>query len=100
MICGNDSKENIFVNCESNRCSVSENIEMLKKQYLRRDDDVTPRNKWKKGVIGELMNGSVGKVGGATLRVCTKDIKINLIKKDVNRLIPLELHLHEMGTCD
>ena len=46
------------------------------------------------------MKGSVGKFGGATSRVCTKDIKINLIKKDVNRLIPLELHLHEVGTRD
>ena len=27
------------------------------------------------------MKGSVGKFGGATSRICTKDIKINLIKK-------------------
>ena len=67
---------------------------------LIKDDDITPRNKWKKCVINELIKGSDGKVRGATLRVCTKDGKINLIKGDIKRLIPLELHLHEVGTGD
>ena len=48
---------------------------------LIKDDDITPRNKWKKGVIDELIKGSDGEVRGATLRVCTKDGKINLIKE-------------------
>ena len=53
-----------------------------------KDDDITPRNKCNKGVIGESVKGSDGKVRGATLRVCTKDGKINLIKRDIKRLIP------------
>ena len=70
------------------------------KMVLIKDDDITPRNKWKKGVIDELIKGSDGKVRGATLRVCTKDGKINLIKRDIKRLIRLEQHLHEVGTRD
>ena len=73
---------------------------VLNDMVLIKDDDITPRNKWKKGVIDELIKGSDGKVRGATLRVCTKDGKINLIKRDIKRLIPLELHLHEVGTRD
>ena len=65
-----------------------------------KDDDITPRNKWKKGLIDELIKGSDGKVSGATLRVCTKDGKMNLIKRDIKRLVPLELHLREVGTPD
>ena len=67
---------------------------------LIRDDDITPRNKWKKGVIDELIKGCDEKVRGATLRVCIKNGKINLIKRYIKRLIPLELHLHELGTRD
>ena len=67
---------------------------------LRKDDDITPRNKWKKGVIDKIITGSDGKVSGATLRACTKYGKTNLIKRDIKRLIPLELHLHELGTHD
>ena len=66
---------------------------------LIKDDDITPRNKWK-NVIGELIKAIDGKVRGATLRVCTKDNKINLIKRDIKRLISLEPHLHEVGTHD
>ena len=44
---------------------------------LIKDDDITPRIKWKKGVIDELIKGSDGKVRGDTLRVYTKDGKIN-----------------------
>ena len=73
---------------------------LLNDMVLIKDDDITPRNKWKKGVIDELIKDSDGKVRGATLRVCTKDSKINLIKRDIKRLIPLELHLHEVGTRD
>ena len=32
------------------------------------------------------------------VRVCTKDGKKNLIKRNIKGLIPLELHLHEVGT--
>ena len=32
------------------------------------------------------------------VRVCTKDGKKNLIKLNIKGLIPLELHLHEVGT--
>ena len=46
----------------------------------RKDDDITPPNKWKKGVIDELIKGNDGDV---TLRVCTKDGQINLIKRDI-----------------
>ena len=55
----------------------------LNDMILIKDDDITLRNKWKKGVIDELIKGSDGKVRGATLRVCTKDGKINLIKRDI-----------------
>ena len=65
-----------------------------------KDDDITPRSKWEKGVVDELIKGSDGKVRGAKLRVCTKDGKINLIKRGIKRLIPLELLLHEVGTRD
>ena len=73
---------------------------VLNDMVLIKDDDITPRNKWKKGVIDELIKGSDGKVRGATLRLCTKDGKINLIKRDIKRLIPLELHLYEVETRD
>ena len=73
---------------------------VLNDMVLIKNDVITPRNKWKKGVIDELIKGSDGKVRGATLRVCTKDGKINLIKRDIQRLILLELHLHEVGTRD
>ena len=61
---------------------------VLNGMVLIKDDDITPRNKWKKGVIDKLIKGSDGKVRGATLRVCTKEGKINLIKRDIKRLIP------------
>ena len=54
---------------------------------LIKDDDITPPNKWKKGVIDELIKGS-------------DDGKMNLIKEDIKRLILLELHLHEVGISD
>ena len=72
---------------------------VLNNVVLIKDDDITPRNKWK-NVIDELIKAIDGKVRGATLRVCTKDNKINLIKRDIKRLISLELHLHEVGTHD
>ena len=72
---------------------------VLNNIVLIKDDDITPRNKWK-NVIDELIKVIDGKVRGATLRVCTKDNKINLIKRDIKRLISLELHLHEVGTHD
>ena len=72
---------------------------VLNNIVLIKDDDITPRNKWK-NVIDELIKAIDGKVRGATLRVCTKDNKINLIKRDIKRLISLELHLHEVGTHD
>lgn len=56
---------------------------VLNDMALAKDDDITPRNKWKKGAIDELIKGSDGKVRGATLRVCTKDGKTNLIKRDI-----------------
>lgn len=34
------------------------------------------------------------------LRACTQNGKMNLIKRDIKRLIPLELYLHEVGTRD
>ena len=63
---------------------------VLNDMVLIKDDDITPRNKWKKGVIDELIKGSDGKV--------TKGGKINLIKRDIKKLIALELPLHEVGT--
>ena len=36
MICGNDLRENIFVNFESNRSTITEGIVKLKKWYLTR----------------------------------------------------------------
>ena len=72
---------------------------VLNNMVLIKDDDITPRNKWK-NVTDELIKTSDGKVRGATLRVCTKDNKIKLIKRDIKRLIPLDPHLHEVGTSD
>ena len=72
---------------------------ILNNIVLIKDDDITPRNKWK-NVTDELIKAIDGKVRGGTLRVCTKDNKINLIKRDIKRLISLELHLHEVGTHD
>ena len=37
--------------------------------------------KWKKGVIGELIKDSDGKVRGATLRVCTRMVKEISLKR-------------------
>ena len=47
-----------------------------------------------------IIKDSDGKVRGVTLRVCSKDGKINLIKRDIKRLTLLELHLHKVGTRD
>ena len=44
---------------------------------------------WRKGAIDELIKDSHGKVRGATLRVCTRDGKMKLVKRDIKRLIPL-----------
>ena len=76
------------MNFDSNRCIITEDISdaeklVLNDMALAKDDDITPRNKWKKGAIDELIKGSDGKVRGATLRVCTKDGKTNLIKRDI-----------------
>ena len=60
------------------------------------DDDITPRNKWKKSVIDELIKVSCGKVSGATLRICAKGCKANIIE----RVKFVELNLYEMGTKD
>ena len=73
---------------------------VLNDMVLIKNDAITPRNKWKKGVIDELIKGSDGKVRGVTLRVCTKDGKIDLIKRAIKRLIPLEIRLLEVGTRD
>ena len=104
MICGNDLREYLCELLQQQMCNYrwySDVKKMvLNNMVLIKDDDITPQNKWKKGVLGELIKGSDGKVRGATLRVCTKDGKINLIKGDIQRLIPLELHLHEVGTRD
>ena len=54
---------------------------------LIKDDDIAPRNKWKKGVIDELIKGSDGKVRGTTLCVCTKYGKMNLIKRGIKRVL-------------
>ena len=66
--------------------SDAENL-LLNDMVLIKDDDITPPNKWKKGVIDELIKGS-------------DDGKMNLIKEDIKRLILLELHLHEVGISD
>ena len=54
---------------------------LLNDMILIKDDDITTRNKWKKSVIDQLIKGSEGEVRNATLRVCTKDGKMNLIKE-------------------
>ena len=76
------------MNFDSNRCIITEDISdaeklVLNDMALAKDDDITPRNKWKKGAIDELIKGSDGKVRGDTLCVCTKDGKTNLIKRDI-----------------
>ena len=76
------------MNFDSNRCIITEDISdaeklVLNDMALAKDDDITPRNKWKKDAIDELIKGSDGKVRGTTLRVCTKDGKTNLIKRDI-----------------
>lgn len=71
---------------------------VLNDLVLIKDDDITPWNKWKKDVIDELIKGINGKVRSAMLLVCTKVGKINLIKRDVKRLILLEWYLHEVRT--
>ena len=71
---------------------------VLNDNVLTKDDNISPWNKRKKGVIDKLIKGSDGKVRG--LRACTKDSKIILIKRGIKRLIPLELHLHKVVTRD
>ena len=104
MICGNDLREYICELREQQmynywRYSGAEKL-VLNDMVLVKDDDITPRKKWKKDVIDELIKGSDGKVRGATLRACTQNGKMNLIKRDIKRLIPLELYLHEVGTLE
>ena len=56
-------------------------ILVLNDMVLIKDDDIIPRNKWKEGVIDELIKCIDEQVRGATSRVCTKEGKTNLIKQ-------------------
>ena len=56
-----------------------------------KDDDNSPRNRWKKGVINELIVGKDSEVRGAIIRVCDKKNKVHTLKRPIQRLIPLEL---------
>ena len=56
-----------------------------------KDDDQQPRNRWRKGVIHELIVGQDDKVRGAILRVCDKNSRVHLLKRPIQRLITLEL---------
>ena len=56
-----------------------------------KDDDNLPRNRWKKGVVNELIVGKDSEVRGAIIRVCGKKNKVHTLKRPIQRLIPLEL---------
>ena len=58
-------------------CTSRETDAQLQK-ILENDDDITYRNKSKRGVIDKLIKGSDAKARSTTLRVCTKDDKLSL----------------------
>ena len=62
----------------------------LNDMVLIKDNELLPRNQWRKGVVHELVVGSDNQVRGAVLRVMSNG-KSNYIKRDVKRLIPFEL---------
>ena len=62
----------------------------LNNMVLIKDNELLPRNQWRKGVVHELVVGSDNQVRGAVLRVMSNG-KSNYIKRDVKRLIPFEL---------
>ena len=57
---------------------------------LIKDNELLPRNQWRKGVVHELIVGSDNQVRDAVLRVMLNG-KFNYIKRDVKCLIPFEL---------
>ena len=57
---------------------------------LIKDNELLPRNQWRRGVVHELVAGSDNQVRGAVLRVMSNR-KFDYIKRDVQRLIPFEL---------
>ena len=52
------------------------------------EKDSVPRNRWKLGVVVELLEGSDGYVRGAKVKVGKTK---NIIRRSVNRLYPTEL---------
>ena len=58
---------------------------------LIKDDNKLPRSCWKKCVVIDKITGSDGKVRGAVLRVIGKDGIAVKLKRDLKRLVPLEL---------
>ena len=62
----------------------------LNDMVLIKDNELLPRNQWRKGVVHQLVVGSDNQVRGAVLRVMSNG-KSNYIKRDVKRLIPFEL---------
>jgi len=66
------------------------NILQINDIVLIKDDDNLPRNRWKKGLITELVKGNDKHIRGAVIKLC-KNGKISYIKRDIKRLIPMEL---------
>ena len=57
---------------------------------LIQDDKITPRNKWKRGKVEELIVSRDSEIPGAVLRVFNKK-KGLLLKRPVEKLIPFEI---------
>ena len=57
----------------------------LNDMVLIKDNELLPRNQWRKGVVHELVIGSDNQVRGAVLRVMSNG-RANYIKRDVKRL--------------
>ena len=56
-----------------------------------KDDKLVPRTKWKHGRVESLLIGRDGIVRGAVLRTYQENGKTILIKRALQRLIPLEI---------
>ena len=56
-----------------------------------KEDNNLPRNRWKKGIVDELITGTDGNVRGAKLRVYHEG-RISYIQRPIQRLIPFELY--------
>ena len=59
-------------------------------------DDKIPRSKWRIGRIVDIIYGNDGKVRAAIVRTKTDTGRMSNLRRPVNKLIPIEEHVHSI----